>query len=294
MNPPTERTAPGRRGAAGALRVVGALSVAVLLAALGGCAAAPAEPRFSFSVFQLRSDYAPRQAQIEISNRSGIDVQITSASFRSAWFDGTMRSESAPSQVLAHQTTDFPVVLGAARCGPDAAGPEVTVRYTAANGSAGSVRAVPAVPFGSLAAVHRQDCSRDAFERVAEIRVARALRFETVDGRPIALLDITFVPTGGSGSVTLHSTQDTTLLAQREGQLRRFELTMDAASAPTTITLDYVPTRCEQHVVAEDKVGTVIPFHVDAGGYRDAEFGVPVSPAVKTQFLDWFGRYCGW
>jgi hypothetical protein len=275
-------------------RLCALLVVAAAVAGVAGCAAAPAAPTFSFSVFQLRSDYAPRQAQIEITNRSGVDVEITSATFESAWFAGAVTSRSTPSQVVGRGTTDFPVVLAAPKCLPANAKPVVTIRYTATNGASGSVRAIPTVPFGSLTAVHRQDCSRVAFEEVAQVSIAKTLRFETVDGKPIALLDVTITPTDERGSVTLHSIQDTTLLAQREGQLRSVELTFDSASPPTTITLDFVPARCEQHVVAEDKVGTVIPFHVDAGQYRDAEFGIPVSPAVKTQFLDWVGRYCGW
>jgi len=114
--------------------------------------------------------------------------------------------------------------------------------------------------------------------------------------RPLwaALLDLTFTPTGAPGSVTLHSTEDTTLLAQREGPLRTIDLTLTAASPPTTVTLDFVPEGCLQHRIAEDKIGTLIPLRVDAGSYRNALFSVPVSPAVKDALFTWVGAYCGW
>ncbi|MCU1558086.1 MAG: hypothetical protein JWN09_2081 [Microbacteriaceae bacterium] len=249
---------------------------------------------FSVSVFQYRSDYAPRQLQIEVKNTSAVDATVTRASFSSDWFASPVSTRSTPAQVLGKSTTDLPVVLAAASCGPKDANPVVRLAYRMADGSSGTVTARPRIPFSSLAMVHAQDCSRAAFERVATITPASALRFDNAGGKPVALLDVTVTPTGAPGRVTLHTTSDTTLLAQREGRLRSFELSFDASTAPTTITLDYVPSRCEQHVVAEDKVGTVIPIRVDAGTFRDALIPMPVSPAVKNQLLDWVGTYCGW
>jgi hypothetical protein len=105
---------------------------------------------------------------------------------------------------------------------------------------------------------------------------------------------VTFTPTGAPGSVTLLSTEDTTLLSQREGTFRTIGLTLTAASAPTTVTLDYVPEGCLQHRVAEDKVGTLIPMRVDAGPYSDVLFLMPVPAAAKGELLTWVGDYCGW
>jgi hypothetical protein len=275
--------------------VLTALSLAALsLVALTGCTAAPPKVRLSVSVFQYRSDYAPRQVQIEIHNHSSHDLTITSATFASAWFSTAVASKSTPSSVVARGTTDFPVVLAAAKCSVADPTPTVRIAYRTNAGIRGTSVTIPTVPFHSLATVHAQDCSRQSFESVATLTPASALRFEQVGGRPIALLDITVRPTGAAGSATIHRIQDTTLLAQREGDLRTFEQTFTAESPPTVITLDYTPTRCEQHIVAEDKVGTVIPFHVDAPGFSNAQFGLPVSAAVKTQILDWVGDYCGW
>ena len=268
------------------------------LAALSGCAAPAANPvALSVSVYQLRSDYAIRGAQIEITNRSALDLQITSATFGSAWFAKTVASPSAPNQLLATSTTDFRVVLAAGRCEAAKAAPVVHLRYTRPDGSSGTATVTPTIPFDSISVVHGQDCSQQEFEKVAKISLATALRFDppvAADGKSAALLDLTFTPTGAAGSVTLHSVEDTTLLAQREGPLRPVELTVTAASAPTTVTLDFVPEGCLQHRVAEDKIGTLIPLRVDAGPYRDALFSVAVSPAVKAALLDWVGVYCGW
>ena len=280
-------------------RAIGMLAAALLaLAALSGCAAPAAKPvSLSVSVYQLRSDYAIRGAQIEITNHSALDLKITSATFGSAWFTKTVSSPSAPNPLLAKSTTDFRIVLAAGRCDAAKAAPVVKVHYARPDGSTGTATVTPTIPFDSISVVHGQDCSRQEFEKVATISIAPALRFDppaAADGKRAALLDLTFTPTGAAGSVTLHSTEDTTLLAQREGPLRTLDLTLTAASAPTTITLDFVPEGCLQHRVAEDKIGTLIPLRVDAGPYQNALFSVAVPPAVKAALLDWVGVYCGW
>ena len=271
----------------------GALAVLCLTA----CTPTEKPVALSVKVYQLRSDYAIRGAQIEITNRSAVDLQITSATFGSAWFTKTVSSPSAPNPLLAKTTTDFRVVLAAGRCDAAKAAPVVHLRYTRPDGSSGAATVTPTIPFDSISVVHGQDCSQVEFEKVAKISLAPALRFDppvAADGKRAALLDLTFTPTGAPGSVTLHSVEDTTLLAQREGPLRTVDLTMTAASPPTTVTLDFVPEGCLQHRVAEDKIGTLIPLRVDAGPYRDALFSEAVSPAVKAALLDWVGVYCGW
>lgn len=284
-------------------RGLGMLAATLLAAgALAGCSApAPKPIALEVSVFQLRSDYAIRGAQIEVTNPSKLKLRVTSASFSSRWFAKTVSSPSAPTDLSAKGTTDFRVVLADARCSTPKAAPVVRVTYLRPDGSHGTTTVTPTIPFGSISQLHAQDCGRAEFEKVAKISIAPSLRFDPPEaagaapsGKRVALIDVTFTPTGAPGSVTLHTTEDTTLLAQREGPFRSVELTLSAASAPTTLTLDYTPAGCLQHRVAEDKVGTLIPMLVDAGPYHAAHFSVPVSTAMKNALLDWVGVYCGW
>jgi hypothetical protein len=265
---------------------------------LSGCSSPAQKPvALKVSVYQLRSDYAIRGAQIEITNRSALNLTITSATFGSAWFAETVSSISTPNQLIAKGTTDFRISLADGRCEAEKATPVVRVTYTRPDGSTGMTTVTPTIPFGSISVVHGQDCAQQDFEKVAKITIASALRFDppsAADGKRIALLDVTFTPTGAPGSVTLHTTEDTTLLAQREGTLRTIDLTLTAASPPTTVTLDFVPEGCLQHRVAEDKIGTLIPMRVDAGPYTNALFSIASPPPVKNALLDWVGQYCGW
>ena len=63
-------------------QLVGAFATCALtLAALTACSPTEKPVELSVKVYQLRSDYAIRGAQIEITNRSSHDVTITSATF---------------------------------------------------------------------------------------------------------------------------------------------------------------------------------------------------------------------
>ncbi len=288
-----------RRGTTAIAGLAATLVAASLLSGLSGCSAAPRKPiPLTVAVFQQRTDYAIRGAQIEVTNPSSLDVQVTSATFASSWFTATMSSPSTPTTLRSKSTTDLRLLLAAPVCTADRATPVVQLRYTRPDGSHGEAMVTPTIPFDSISLVHTQDCAQLDFEKVARITIAPTLRFDPAvasDGTRAALIDVTFTPTGASGSVTLHSTEDTTLLAQREGAIRRIELSLTAASPPTTITLDYTPVGCAlKHRLAEDKVGTLIPLRVDAGEYHDALFSVPVSAAMKAALMNWIGVYCGW
>jgi hypothetical protein len=275
----------------GPVRAAIGLSAAILLLA-GGCSSQPA-PKLSVALFQNRADYATRRLQVEITNRGNIDVVITAATFTSPFFEGRGTAEHLPYTLVAGTTTDFPAQVPPPVCdGPDAK-PSVTIAVKPTNGTEFTMTTTPEVPFNSLGALHSQDCGQQAFERVASISPAPHLRFETRDGTELALLDVTITPTGAAGSVTLVSTTGTTLLVPAEGEVRMLGLTFSEASPPTTLTLDFVPSRCGTHVISEDKIGTLIPFHAVAGQFSDAYFRVAVSPVAKAEFYDWVGRSCG-
>ncbi len=272
------------------LAAIGLSAVIVLL--VGGCSSAAA-PRLTVSLFQNRADYATRSLQVEITNRGETDVVITAATFTSAYFDGIGRAGRLPYTLVAGTTTDFPARVPPPLCDVSDSRPSVTIGVKTTRGSSLSITKIPAVPFDSLGALHSQDCGQQAFERVATITPAAQLRFEPRDGAEIALLDVAIAPTGAAGSVTLVSTTGTTLLVPTAGEVRPLGLTFSSASAPTALTLEYVPSRCGTHVISEDKIGTLVPFHAVAGRFSDAYFRVAVSPGVKQEFYDWVGRYCG-
>ncbi len=270
---------------------IGAALIAMLVA-LSGCSSEPV-PKLSVALFQNRADYASRSLQVEITNLGAEDVVIRRATFTSPFFETGGSARHLPYTLTAGSTADFPATVPAALCAPSGAKPSVTLTVRARDGSDSTMTLTPTVPFNSLASLHAQDCGRQAFERIARITPAAHLRFELRNGAEIALLDLRITPTGVAGVARLVSTTGTTLLIPTEGEVRPLDLTVTATSPPTTLTLDFVPSRCGTHVISEDKIGTLIPFHAVAGDFSDAYFRVPVSPVVKGEFYDWVGRYCG-
>jgi hypothetical protein len=279
MRPPRARTA--------ALATLAALVTPGIV----GCAAQPA-PALSFAVFQNRDDYAARKAVIEIANKSRQDIEITAADFESTWYPKPVSATLLPYSLGAGRTIDFPVAMSEADCNATSALHTVTVSYRTATGATGTLSGAPELPFDSLARLYSQDCGKQSFEKVATITPATALRFAQDGAYRVAQLDLTITPTGQAGSVTLVSTQSTTLLSQREGDIRPFNLTFTASSAPVTITLNLVPSRCGTHVIGEDKIGTLIPIHAITPAFPDAYFSVAVSSDVKKQFYDFVSGYC--
>jgi hypothetical protein len=272
-------------------RLAAVVVLGMVAALLSACGAAPTVP-ITVSFFQYRSDLAIRHSQIEVHNHGTVAITVTSATFASAWFTTKVSSASAPSQVPAGSSIDFPVALPKAVCSSATPKPVVSIRYSTAGGTTGETTVTPTLPYHTISSLHAEDCSLAEFQKVATITPASALRFQQVGDKQNALLDFTVTPTGAPGSVEILTTQNTTLLSQPEGELRTIDETFTAESPPTVITLDFVPSRCEAHVIAEDKVGTVIPFRVNAGPYRNAVFTIDAPPAVKNEILDWVGDYC--
>jgi hypothetical protein len=259
---------------------------------LAGCSASADPVTLSAALLQNRDDYAPRLVQIAITNTGSQAVEISKATFESPYFSGTGEATHLPYTLDAGMTVDFPAPIPAAVCEPSVGEPSVSITVRPANGTPATHVLVPTEPFRSLAAVHAQDCGRAAFEKVATIAPPEQLRFEERAGKEIAVLDFAITPTGAPGSVELISTTGTTLLIPVEGDLHPLGLTYSSASGPSILSLAFVPSRCGTHVLAEDKIGTQIPFHAKAGSFDDAYFRVAVPPAVKGEFYDWVGRYC--
>lgn len=263
------------------------------VAMLAGCAGVPTAPvDLSAALLQNRDDYAPRLVQIAITNNGPEPVEISRATFESPYFTGAGEATHLPYTLGPGMTVDFPAPIPTAVCETKSGAPLVSITARPAHGTSGAYVITPTEPFNSLAVVHSQDCGRAAFEAVATITPADHLRFEQSAGKEIALLDLAITPTGGAGSVELISTSGTTLLIPTEGDLHPLGLTFSAASPPSILTLGFVPSRCGTHVLAEDKIGTQIPFHARAGSFDDTYFRVAVSPVVKGEFYNWVGRYC--
>lgn len=122
---------------------------------------------------------------------------------------------------------------------------------------------------------------------------APGIRLEGAGATTVAVLTITAVPTGAPGRLELVALRSTVLLrpAPTDGggdppQDWPLSLTVDAASGPQSIELRIVPTRCDPHALAEDKVGTLFPLVVRIDDGPEAVMTLPLDADTAEALKD--------
>jgi hypothetical protein len=277
------------------------VSVAVVALAglllLAGCTSAP--PRattlpsgVTVSVFQNRTDYAPRHLEVQVHNASKANVTIRSGSFSSAYFVRSVAMHYLPYELEPGDEVAFPVYLPAAACTTAAPAPRVSLAFTSPGGK-GTTTLAPAVLYHALSEIHSHDCAMATFERVVTITPGSAVTWtRDATGALVSHLELTLSPTGRTGTVILNSIDNTTLLDLSLNTT--YPLELSGSSAPRKLVLSATPSRCETHVLSEDKVGTVVPFHVVTAAYPDGYFGLVLSNTLKFEYYHYFSLACGY
>lgn len=284
------------------MRVQGrtALAVALALTALASCSdeqpVRPPPQGVSASVLQYRLDYTVRRVQMKVANDGPTPLVVNAARMISPRFTGEALWNDGPETVPPRTRIDLPAYLTTSRCdvggNADAGGtPSVRVDYQLPDGATGSLTVPATDPFGVLAKVNAEDCLRSSVEAIAELAVVGPLRTERQRGRLVALLDLRATPTGAAGELRLASIGPTTLLEPARGVRWRLDTTVSAASGPRTLTLATVPTRCDPHAVAEDKLGTVLPVSVSTGERRGV-VNVAADTRIKGQVYRYVAAAC--
>lgn len=248
------------------------------------------------SITQGRSDYSSRTIGLRVSNGSDADVPLERAAFDSpnfvapaVWERGTV--------LRAGTTVDLRVVLPASECSPDGdVAAAVILDYTV-EGKARTGRATPTDPTGRLAAITGEDCLGQEVASIAAIVAAPTLRW-TPGGRAPASVDLAVTPTGAEGAFRVVAVDDTVLLAVVDAAGVRVEsLPVDAAvtgsDAASTITVRFVPNRCDPHAVLEDKRGTFLPLNVETESGAAGVVFVGVTDDMRGAIYDYVGDYCG-
>jgi hypothetical protein len=267
---------------------------------LAGCAPAgqselPAGVQVS--VHQNRPDTEDRRLQVRIVNDSDSALTVTSLAFTSPRFAATAQYAKAPSTVRAGGTIDLPVSLPAPVCDGDGAA-EVRLDYELETGRSGSAVVVPDDPLDQLDGITERDCLAHAMDLVATISEPEQLRVEPVDGRLVAFVDLTVMPTGGSGSFTIRAVDDTVLFglfdpaSDTPVDSLAIGFAISGSDEPGQFTVPLVPARCDAHAVAEDKRGTLLPLRVEVGGITGIRY-FALSDDRKGELYSYLGLACG-
>jgi hypothetical protein len=281
-----------------ARRLLACVAVGLMTAAgLVGCSpmsgAQTALPAgVSVSLFQNRSDYPIRHLEVQIHNTTKSTVTLHSGDFSSAFFSKTVAMHYLPYDLAAGDQVAFPVYLPAAACDSPKPAPRVTVSFTDKSGK-GTATVTPKVLYNTLNEIHSHDCALGTFEKVVAIIPGDAVTWtRDASGALISHLDFTFAPTGAAGTVTLNSIDNTTLLDMSFDTT--YPLVFSASSAPQKLVLSATPSRCETHALGEDKIGTVVPFHVKTSAYSNGYFGLVLSNKLKFEYYHYFALACGY
>jgi hypothetical protein len=278
----------------GMRRAGAAAMLAAALAGLTGCGGlSPDLPAgLTVVVYQPRPDVALGQFAIQVVNSGDADVDIIAASLTSPDFVDDVEWSGEGSTVLAGRKLDLRVPVPEIDCTGDT-DPRVRLQADAGHSVTESSEVAVSDPYGLLPRLHAEQCVGQA---IAEIAAVTPREVIVPDARAPAILVLDVAPTGAAGSVELVGVRGTTLLQPADQGVSTPELALGielSADGPTEVRVPLLPNRCDAHALAEDKVGTIIPFLVDAGTPEPVRWMVILPDDLKGALYGYFAAYCG-
>lgn len=264
------------------------LLVLLLVLAATGCAGddepAPGLPDgVTVTVDQARSDLATRRVLVRVDNDGSRPLTVHKAALILPGWDGEARYDG-PATIAARAAVNLPVEASAPDTEDEACGDVAAarVRLLLERPDGGTVEVTVPVRdrFGAVGRLVRRDCVD------ASLRVDVGL--PQVEGREI-VLPLVLVAT--EAAVDLESIGGTVLLDLAPGEDGRLDRRLEAGDRWAR-DVRLVPARCDAHVVAEDKVGTLLPLRV-VTEHGEATTFVRLPGLEKGRVLDQVVRLCG-
>jgi len=273
------------------MRRAGLPMLAFVLLASGCSTAAPeastaAPPGVSVSMYQTRTDVAPRRLELAIQNGTDDPLRITGARLLSSQFAAAAEWQKASTTIPPGATVDLPVQLPDPDCTIDDPVHTVEFDYESDDGMSGTARVIADDRLDRMPALRLEDCLQQSVTAVVELTISDPPRRVQLLGHPVIEVDLRAVPTGGEGSVILDQLASTTLLTPIDpatglpAPTAALGVTIAAGDAPSVVTLLLAPGRCDPHAIAEDKRGTIMPIDVRVG-QATGRLSVPSSDAVR-------------
>jgi hypothetical protein len=274
-------------------RLATVVAATIATGSLAGCGGVvPDLPAgLSVVVYQPRPDVALGQFAIQVVNAGDGDVEIISARLSSPDFVDDVVWTGNGSTVLEGRKLDLRVPLPQIDC-TAATAPRVLLSADVGNPSELSEVEI-ADPYDLLPRWHAESCVGQA---IAEIATVTPREVIAPDGQEPAILVIDVAPTGSPGSVEFVAVRGTTLLQPAESGVSTPELDLQvtlSADGPAELRVPLLPNRCDAHALAEDKVGTIIPFLVDAGTAEPVRWMMILPDQLKGELYAYYARYCG-
>lgn len=267
----------------------GALAALLLLLPLTACGgddttAVPAG--VTFRVEQARQDLQGRHIELQVVNHGSKPITVMRAELRS----GRLAEPSVyrgPAVVPKGATTNLTLTMSKARCGT---GIDATARvtYRVADEAAATSVVRPEDHYGSVALAMQRDCAEST---IGALVIDPHLTIRGSGRDSVLEVPMTFHPRGDGGPVRLGPVGGTTLLKPVAG--RNIDAELEPGGRPLRVVLEIIPNRCDVHVVAEDRTGAIMPFHVRSEESGKAFFYLRFDEAQKARIFDFVATHCG-
>jgi hypothetical protein len=282
-----------------------------LLATLQGCNSDGAQPgsevntpALTASINQFRDNYSKRIIEIQLTNNTADPLTVTDAELDSALFSsGISWHTPADGTVLPpRQPKSLPAQLPEPRCaetsagtgtGSNSADARPTVRVSTRPDSHGSWQLPVEDPFGVLARNNSEMCLEKVVGEIAVFQPSPELEVAT-DGTT-AVVRVLILPRpalNGQEVLSIEHIDGTTLLAEDSARPWPRGVQVSAGDPPVELRLAIRPARCDPHAVAEDKMGTLLPFRVTVGG-RNGVLKVDTGDVLRHRIYDFVTAACG-
>ncbi|MFF2387341.1 hypothetical protein [Agromyces sp. NPDC058104] len=306
--------APGRR------RVAGAIAALALIGSLAACNPPvpiddpdppPLPEGLSAGVQQGRLDVEARRIVVHLENAGPTPVSIGRVDLDVPAL-GAVLEYTDVVELSADDAIDLRLELPPPGCASDEDAGDADAAGESAGESAGDgapfVRLkgrvegaardfvgelAPDDPFDTLPRIVAGDCLESSVGEVATISMPEHLRVEGAGAAQRAWIDVAVDPVdSGNGSLEVSLVRGSTLLGNEAGTDWPLELDVGPGDAPSVVPLAVRPARCDPHVLADDKRGTILAFVVATGDGRSGMIDRASSDALKAELYDYVTERC--
>ncbi|MFE6967478.1 hypothetical protein ACFVAJ_20535 [Agromyces sp. NPDC057679] len=280
-----------------------AASVATL-ALLAACSApaggpGPLPDGLTVGVQQGRLDVEARRLVVHLENGGSSPVTIERVEVVLPEL-GAELAYADEVELTADDAIDLRLELPPPGCAEDedgaASDTEPVVRLEGRGGSSGAAFAgerAPDDPFETLPRIVAADCLEASVAEVATITMPEHLRVEGSGAAQRAWIDVAVDPApSGDGSLAIELVRGSTLLGNEAGTDWPLGLEIAPSDPPSVVPLAVRPARCDAHVLADDKRGTILAFVVTTGDGRSGMIDRPSSDALKAELYDYVTERC--
>lgn len=252
-------------------------------------AAAPLPVGLTAYIDQGREQRESELIRVRLVNEAERFVTVTRAVVSSDRIDTVTWTGDKTFQNEADLVIEPP--LGRCGTGSDA---DVELTYRIDDGPVQTSMTRATDRYHQIGLVLDRDCAERTLAEAAMVTIGEPRVVGTgIDS--VFELPVTVTPTGGRDDVSLVGYADTVLFSQTTGSTSAETGSPRPVSGPAfDAPLRLVPSRCDPHALAEDKVGTLIGVVVTAADVGPgAAYYLPISDATRSALRRFFSTHCG-